>query len=95
MRSFLSFAVTIIIFVLLFAAYWLWANRAARREGAVPMSPRPPKPESRPQPTMFDVRRLLKEGDKRGATRLYAKIFKMPAAQASKDIDELERSLKS
>jgi hypothetical protein len=88
MNNFLSIVVAIITFLLLCYAYWMWTHG--------PLHPKPPaEPRKKePVPTMFDVRRLLKEGDKKGATRLYAKIFKVPAKQADKDIAELERSLK-
>lgn len=47
-----------------------------------------------PKPTMFDVRRLLQNGDKAGAIKLYKSIFKVPSAKAKKDIEDLERNLK-
>ena len=91
MNNILSILVTVISFLILCYAYWLWT----RRQGQPHLNAAPKKPVTKsPSPTMFDVRRLLKEGDKKGATRLYAKIFKVPAKQADKDIAELKRSLK-
>jgi hypothetical protein len=90
MNNFISIVVALITFLLLFYAYWLWARG--------PLHPKPaaePKPRKKEAPTMFDVRHLLKEGNKKGATRLYAQIFKVSAKQAEKDIEELERSMKA
>ena len=42
---------------------------------------------------MFDVRHLLREGEKDAAIRLYIQIFKVSLKQARKDVEELERSL--
>jgi hypothetical protein len=44
--------------------------------------------------TMFDVRHLLMEGEKEAAIQLYCEIFHTMPAQARKDVEELERSLK-
>ncbi len=89
MNNFISIVVAVITFLLLFYAYWIWARG--------PLHPRPAAEPRKKEavPTMFDVRRLLKEGDKKGATRLYARIFKVSTTQAQKDIEELERSMKT
>ena len=82
--NYLPFLVTITCFLILSYTYWLWVNPKPRRnDKADPHSP-----------TMFDVRRLLKEGDREAAIRLYMKLFKMSSQQARKDVEELERSLK-
>jgi hypothetical protein len=90
MNNFISIVVAVITFLLLFYAYWIWARGPLHPKPAA----EPKKKEGKAVPTMFDVRRLLKEGDKKGATRLYAQIFKVPAKQAERDIEELERSMK-
>jgi hypothetical protein len=84
MNSFLSVTVTIICVILFCSLYWLWINPRHRTREKPPVN----------NPTMFDVRRLLKEGDKKAAIRSYARIFKVSSSQARKDIDELERSMK-
>lgn len=43
---------------------------------------------------MFDVRRLLQDGNRDQAIRLYIQIFKVSQKKARKDIEELERNLK-
>ena len=85
MKSFLSVAVAIICFTVFFGLYWLWS--------VGPLVPRQKKPPVE-KPTMFDVRRLLKEGQRDAAIRCYAQIFKVSSARARKDVDQLERSLK-
>ena len=83
MNSFPSFFITAVCFFIFCAVYWfLVVSRTRRQE-------KPPKHK----PTMFDVRRLLKEGDKEAAIRLYSKIFKVALKQARKDVEELQRSL--
>ena len=82
MNHSLLFLVTAVCFLILCGAYCAWANRVLWQKN-------PPKRK----PTMFDVRRLLREGDKETATRLYAQIFKVPLKKAHQDVEELERSL--
>jgi len=84
MQHFLSVVISAACFILLSLLYWAL------------ISPRRPKKDQFiiNNPTMFDVRRLLKEGDKEAAIRYYSKIFKVSDKQARKDIAELERSLK-
>jgi hypothetical protein len=83
MHSFVSIITTVLCFALLCTVYWFWMTKPARKNQG-----------PTPAPTMFDVRRLLKEGDREGAIRCYAKIFKVSSKQARKDIEQLERSLK-
>ena len=83
MNSVLSVIVTVMCFAVLAFLYWLWAFRPVR----------PKENPSSQKPTMFDVRRLLKEGKKEDAVGVYAKLFKVSAKQARKDVEELERSL--
>ena len=48
---------------------------------------------SRRSPTMFDVRRLLIEGDKEKALQLYAAIFKTSRKEAKKGVEDLEKNI--
>lgn len=73
-------------FLVLCAIYWFWIMKGSKLV-------RKKKPAA-PKPTMFDVRRLLQEGDREGAIKLYTQIFKLPIKKARKDIEELERNLK-
>lgn len=77
----------VIFFCLLCAFYWFFVMKG---------SPLPFGKKKTPQrrPTMFDVRRLLQEGDREGATKLYIQIFKVSGRKAKKDIEDLERNLK-
>jgi len=86
MNQFLSIAITVLCFLLFCGIYWL----IVRNHG----QPKKVKQTLVTNPTMFDVRRLLKEGNKNAAVRCYSQIFKVSSKQAHKDIAELERSLK-
>ena len=77
------FLVTAVCFFIFCSAYWVWVVNRTNRQGKL----------SKHKPTMFDVRRLLREGEKDAAIRLYVQIFKAPLKQACKDVEELERSL--
>ncbi len=44
--------------------------------------------------TMFDVRRLLMEGKKDLAIKVYGEIFNVVESKAKNDVEELQRSLK-
>ena len=79
----LSLFVTALCFFIFWGAYWFLVVNKTHWQGKLP----------RHKPTMFDVRRLLREGHKDEAIRLYARIFKAPLDQARKDVEELERSL--
>ncbi len=83
MNYLISILITAVCFLVFWNTYWIWAVNQARREGKLPGH----------KPTMFDVQRLLKEGEKEAAIRLYIQIFKVSLKQARKDVEELERSL--
>jgi|CXWL01.1.fsa_nt_gi hypothetical protein len=87
MRHFLSFLISTLCFLALCGIYWLLVMKGFRN--LLPQK----KPAQR-KPTMFDVRRLLQEGDRESATKLYTQIFKVSIKRARKDIEELERNLK-
>ena len=74
-----------ICFAICAQTYWIWVLRRERRAARLP---------DKSKPTMFDVRRLLREGEKDAAIRLYCQIFNVASKKARKDIEELERSLK-
>ena len=65
--------------------YRIWSINDARRRGRLP---------TKGKATMYDVRHLLMEGEKELATRVYCDIFNVPMARATKDVEELQRSLK-
>ena len=82
-----SFLISAFCFLVLFGIYWLWAMKGFNTF-AFKKKPAPRKP------TMFDVRRLLQDGNRESATKAYIEIFKVPLKKARKDIEELERNLK-
>ena len=76
----------ILLSVLVFMnTYRVWSVYDVRRQGKLPLNGKS---------TMFDVRRMLMEGQKDLAIRLYCEIFNTNLAKARKDIEELQRSLK-
>lgn len=84
MNNFLSVFIAAVCFLMLCGMYWIWINNKVPRKAKT----------RRGQATMFDVRRLLQEGDRDAAVRLYIQIFKVSIKQARKDIEDLERNLK-
>ena len=86
MNHFLSIVATAVCVSLFGLGYWLLIRNYGQ--------PRKIKQPPLNNPTMFDVRRLLQEGDKEKAILYYSRIFKVSSKQARKDIAELERSLK-
>ena len=78
---------SIVFFSVLCAGYWFFVMK-----GASGLLPRKKTPQRKP--TMFDVRRMLQEGNRDQAIRIYIQIFKVSQKKARKDIEELERNLK-
>jgi ribosomal protein L7/L12 len=78
-----------IILGLCFYLFWrtssIWRLNQVRRKGLYP---------HQGKPTMFDVRRLLIEGEKESAIRVYGEIFHSSYKDAQKAVDELERSIR-
>jgi ribosomal protein L7/L12 len=87
MNQFLSFFISIVCFLVLAGIYWLWVMKGFK-------SFLPKKKPAQRKPTMFDVRRLLQDGNRESAIKAYIEIFKVPLKKARKDIEELERNLK-
>ena len=65
-------------------SFWTWNLRKLRRRGIL-------KPNARP--TMYDVRRLLIEGDRDSAIDVYMLIFKVNRTEAKKQVSELDRHI--
>ena len=86
----LTFVLTIFVLTACFAVFargcWMWSLYQARRRGKIP---------EQGKATLYDVRRLLQSGDKETAVRLYCEIFRVTPTQARKDVQALERSLKT
>lgn len=83
MGRLLSFIIICLCFYVFFQTYWIWWIRQARQKGIYP-----PKDKA----TMFDVRRLILQGEKELAIRLYCEIFRAARKDAKKAVEELERS---
>ncbi|MBF0123552.1 MAG: hypothetical protein HQL21_09170 [Candidatus Omnitrophica bacterium] len=76
------------ISILAIQLYWLWMVRKAQKVYLKEMQAQ--------APTMFDVREMLLHGDKDMAVKLYCEIFSIEDIErARKDIEELQRSIKS
>lgn len=67
-----------------FYGRWVWLLSIARRKGLYPEAGKG---------TMFDVRRLIIQGEKELAVRLYAEIFRTNNKEAQKAVEDLERSI--
>ncbi len=81
---FVTFLVLGICFSIFMQGYWLLAIRQARRKGLYP---------EEGKATMFDVRRLILEGENELAIRVYCQIFGTNRKEARKAVEELKRSL--
>lgn len=78
-------ALICLFFGIIFYIKEVWALRRTRRRGIL----------SNPDKvTMFDVRRLLQQGEKDQAVRLYGILFKTTAMESREAVDELERGMK-
>ena len=86
MNYFSIFVILAICFLVFSQVYWIWSMNQLRRQGKLP---------EKGKATMFDVRRLLMEGEKETAVRLYCEIFKVTRKRAVKDVEELQRSIKT
>ena len=80
----ISFIILSLCFCIFMQTYWIWSINQARRKGLYP---------ERGKATMFDVRRLIIEGEKHLAVRVYAEIFKINHKEAKKAVEELEKSI--
>ena len=80
----ISFIILSLCFCILMQTYWIWFINQARRKGLYPQ---------RGKATMFDVRRLIIEGEKNLAIRIFAEIFKTSHKEAKKGVEELEKSI--
>ena len=77
--------IILVCFLVLLNTYRIWFLIDPRRRG---------KLSTKNRATMFDVRRLLMEGDKEKAIQVYCEIFQTTPTKAKKDVEDLERSLK-
>lgn len=75
------------ISILVIQVYWLWMARKAQKAYL--------KEVQAQAPTMFDVREVLRQGDRDLAVKLYCEIFGLDDVErARRDVEELERSLR-
>lgn len=78
---------TFIILVMCFGVFvftgWIFHIRQVIRKGLFPSG----------KATMFDVRKLIMEGEKELAIRLYQKIYLTNLQQSKEAVEELERSI--
>jgi hypothetical protein len=80
-----AFIIVCLCFFIFMKTYWIWYLNQARKKGVYP---------TQGKATLFDVRRLLIEGEKDLAIRVYCEIFGSNQQEARKAIEELEKSLK-
>ena len=79
---------TVIILILCFYIFWntlwIWSMNRARRKGLYP---------EKGKATLFDVRKLLVNGEKDMAIVVYCEIFKVSRREAKKAIEQLEKNI--
>lgn len=84
----LSFVVFVLVAILVVQLYWVWMFKKAQQQHLQEM-----KESSRP--TMWDVREVLKGGDRDLAVQLYCEVFGIEDIErARKEVEEIERSMK-
>ena len=81
-----SILVLCVCFFILSQTCWIWFLNQARRKG---LYPDPGKA------TLFDVRRLITQGEILLAISVYREIFGVSFKDAKKAVEELERNLKT
>lgn len=81
----LNFIMIALCVVLLIRAYWVWHLNQGGRKGRIP-------PKDRL--TLFDVKELLRTGQKEMAVEVYSRIFNASRGESQKAVDELEKSMK-
>ncbi len=75
-----------ICFLIFMRTYWIWQLNQLRRRGLYP---------DKGKATLFDVRRLLINGEKEAALRVYCEIFGTSQKEAKKAVEDLEKNLKT
>ena len=88
-RAAFIFLVTFILvggcFFILFKGKRIWLINRARRRGFNP---------KKDKPTMFHVRELILQDEKEMAIQMYCEIFKTGRSEATREVENLERSIK-
>lgn len=85
MIRFLTFLMTLISFLIFLRMYWAWYRSQSRRRAHYSQKDRL---------TLFDVKELLRKGEKELAIEVYRQIFDSNRAESEKAIDELEKGMK-
>lgn len=80
----LTLMIVIVCFMIFLRTCYIWHLNRARRTGFYP-----PKDRA----TLYDVKRLLMNGEKDLAVRVYRDIYHTSAWEARKNVDELEKNL--
>ncbi len=73
-----------ICFFLFMRTSYSWMINQARRKGLLPNSNKP---------TLDDVKKLLRGGEKPLAVRIYSHLYRLDLNQAEREVDLLERNL--
>ena len=83
-RGIFIFLILSLCFIIFFCSRWIWPLNQVRRKGLYPKEGRA---------TLFSVRQLLLKGEKETAIVVYTQIFKVGHSEATRAVEELERSL--
>ena len=73
------------IFAIVYSVQRIWHINLARRKGLFP---------KKGKATLFDVKKLIEQGEKELAIILYCEIFSTTNKNASRAVEELERNIK-
>ena len=80
-----AFIIIYVCFLIFLRTSWVSNLTQARRKGLYPPAGKA---------TLFDVKRLISEGEIEVAVQVYCDIFKTNRRAAKKAVEEMERSLK-
>lgn len=84
----ISLAVVVLAAILVVQLYWVWMFKKAQQQHLQEIK------ESN-RPTMWDVREVLKGGDRDLAVQLYCEVFGIDDIEkARREVDEIERSMR-
>ena len=84
----LLFATLVLTGILAVQLYWVWMFKKAQQQHLQEL-------KDHNRPTIWDVRQVLKEGDRDLAVQLYCEVFGIDDIErARKEVDDLGRSMK-
>ncbi|NTV30181.1 MAG: hypothetical protein HGA80_08895 [Candidatus Omnitrophica bacterium] len=84
----IAFGVLVLTAILGVQLYWVWMFKKAQQQHLQEM-------KENNRPTMWDVREVLKGGDRDLAVQLYCEVFGIDDIErARREVDEIERGMR-